>query len=136
MIVVDTNVIAYLIFATPYSGAVTSLHKHNPHWEAPVLWKSEFLNVLSLYYRKKLIDPSEAQYAFDYAERLMGKNDHLVSAPAIFELIMNSGCSSYDCEFVALASELDTNLITYDKQILTEFPAIAMKPDDYLAQVK
>ena len=52
MIVVDTNIIVYMTFATQYSSVVSSLHEKNSVWEAPLLWKSEFLNVLSLYYRK------------------------------------------------------------------------------------
>jgi predicted nucleic acid-binding protein len=136
VIVVDTKVIAYITFATERSSVVASLHERNPVWEAPILWKSEFLNVLSLYYRKKLIDPAEALDALDYAERLMSKRSHQVSPQVIVELIINSTCSSYDCEFVALAQELGTILITYDKKILHEFPTIAMKPEDYLAETK
>lgn len=136
MIVVDTNVIAYMTFISHHSATVNSLHEHNPVWEAPMLWRSEFLNVISLYYRKNLIDEREALDALEYAERLISKRERQISSSAVIELIVRSKCSSYDCEFVALAKELGTKLVTYDKQILTEFPSIALKPEDYLAQVK
>jgi predicted nucleic acid-binding protein len=38
---------------------------------------------------------------------------------------------NYDCEFVALAQHLDVPLVTADKKILREFPAIAKSLDAY-----
>jgi len=35
-----------------------------------------------------------------------------------------STCSAYDCEYVALAEDLKTTLVTTDKQILSEFPML------------
>jgi len=36
-----------------------------------------------------------------------------------------SGCSAYDCEFVAAALALQTRLITSDRQLLRTFPTLA-----------
>jgi len=36
-----------------------------------------------------------------------------------------SGCSAYDCEFVALAKGMETPLITTDKNLIKAFPAVA-----------
>ncbi len=44
-----------------------------------------------------------------------------------------SNCSAYDCEFVALASDFDIQLVTFDKKIISEFPAIAIHPEDFVA---
>jgi predicted nucleic acid-binding protein len=136
MIVVDTNIIAYMTFATEHSTTVSSLHEKNSVWEAPLLWKSEFLNILSLYYRKRLIDYQESLDALGFAERLIGPREHKVDAQAVIECLINSTCSSYDCEFVALAENLGTKLITYDKKIIKDFPAVALEPEAYLAQFK
>lgn len=136
MIVVDTNIIAYMTFATSHSPMVSSLHQRNSVWLAPFLWKSEFLNVLALYYRKGLIDYQESLKALDFAERLIGPRGHTVPSNAIVDVVVNSTCSSYDCEFIALAEKLGTKLITYDKKIIREFPAIAVDPEAYLAQFK
>ena len=108
----------------------------DPLWESPLLWRSEFLSVLSLYHRKKLINYDEAILALDYAQRLIGTREHKVSLEAVVDLAFHSSCSSYDCEFIALAKTLGTKLITYDKQMLQQFPAIAIKPEDYLVQSK
>ena len=44
----------------------------------------------------------------------------------MLRLVQKSNCSAYDCEFVALAMQLQTVLITEDKKILENFPAIAI----------
>ena len=132
MIVVDTNIIAAMTFPTKYSAVVTRLHEKNSVWEAPAVWKSEFLNVLAFYYRKGLIDYNEGLHALDFAERLIGAREHRVAAKAVLETAAHGTCSSYDCEFVVLARQLGTALITYDKKLLEQFPDFALTPQDYL----
>ncbi len=46
MIVADTNIISYLLLPTSFSASVDTLYKTDSHWVAPILWKSEFRNVL------------------------------------------------------------------------------------------
>jgi predicted nucleic acid-binding protein len=47
-------------------------------------------------------------------------------------LAAGSTCSAYDCEFVALAQELGTVLVTMDKQILRDFPDVAVSIDTFV----
>ena len=51
MIVVDTNIIAYLYITGDRSNQATELFKADSHWSVPTLWRSEFRNVLSQYLR-------------------------------------------------------------------------------------
>lgn len=134
MIVVDTNILAYMVFKNSQSETIFKLREKDSSWQAPLLWRSEFLNVISLYYRKKLINQDEAREAIDFARRLVAQHEHEVAPQSVLELILGSTCSSYDCEFVALAKNLNVRLVTYDKQLLKEFPNIAIKPEDYLTQ--
>jgi len=46
-----------------------------------------------------------------------------IPSEAIFEQIAVSNCSAYDCEYVALARDLGTKLVTADENILKEFPS-------------
>lgn len=136
MIVVDTNVLGYLYFPSDLNSNVEKLQERERDWIAPVLWKSEFLNVAALYYRKKLITLPEAVEAFEKANEFVITFDIHSEYKEIFSLIASSACSSYDCEFVSLAKSLAIKLITYDKQILQEFSGLALKPEDYLVQLK
>lgn len=37
-------------------------------------------------------------------------------------------CSTYDCEYAALAMELGVRLVTLDRQLLDAFPSVAASP--------
>jgi predicted nucleic acid-binding protein len=133
VIVTDTNIIAYLLLPTPWSTSVDAVYAADSNWVAPLLWKSEFRNVLALYMRKQLISLEQAIRIQDEAESLMAQNDFDVPSARVLALVNQSNCSSYDCEFVALAHQLNTKLITQDKPLLTSFPATAISIDDFLA---
>ena len=62
----------------------------------------------------------------DEAESMMGSTEFDVSSYCILSLVASSRCSAYDCEFVALAQQLDIRLITQDEKMLTEFPETAL----------
>jgi len=63
------------------------------------------------------------------AETIMAQNEFDVTSPQILALVNETNCSSTDCEFVALANHLNTQLVTQDKKVLREFPlkAISIK---------
>lgn len=133
MIIADTNIISYLLLPTAYTDSVERLYKIDPDWSAPILWKSEFRNVMALYLRKKIITLETAMHLQDTAESVVIQNEYNVSSSQVLALIDESNCSSYDCEFIALAHYFDTKLITQDKKILNEFPSTALSVSDYLS---
>jgi len=134
MIIADTNIISYLLLPTSYTDSVEGLYKIDPDWSAPILWKSEFRNVMALYLRRKIITLEKAMQLQDTAESIIIQNEYDVSSSQVLELIDESNCSSYDCEFVALAHHFDTKLVTQDKKILNEFPSTAVSVSDFLSQ--
>lgn len=68
------------------------------------------------------------------AEELMENHERAVKSASVFHLVQESECSAYDCEFVALAMETETVLITHDKKILRQFPGISMTSEDFLSK--
>jgi len=135
MIIADTNIISYLLLPTSYTDSVESLYKIDPDWSAPILWKSEFRNVMALYLRKKIITLEKAMQLQETAESIIIQNEYDVSSSQVLTLINESNCSSYDCEFIALAHHFDTKLVTQDKKILKEFPSTAISVSDFLSQL-
>ena len=131
MIVVDTNVISYLYLSGVRSEQAERLLSSDPHWCVPVLWRSEFRSVLSQYLRKKLLTFEEVLLILEQAEELLSDDEYEVPSAHVMQMVNSSGCSSYDCEFVALASYLGVTLITADKKLLREFPEIAKSLDSY-----
>ena len=65
------------------------------------------------------------------AEILMQGEEYQVDSREIIKIIDSSKCSAYDCEFIALAQNLDVPLITSDKQIINEFPETAISIESY-----
>ncbi len=132
MIVVDTNIISYMYLPTKYSNLTEQLLEKDPQWAAPVLWKSEFRNVLSGYLRKELLDFDSIIAILQEAEDLMVDNEYQISSLQVLKLVSESGCSAYDCEFVALAKHLNIKLVTQDKKVLRNFPQTAYSLQSYL----
>jgi predicted nucleic acid-binding protein len=131
MIVAATNIISYLFLPTVFSEKASKLYQSDPEWAAPLLWRSEFRNVLALYLRKKIITLAEALILQEEAEALMLDREFTVTSVSILSLTNSSTCSAYDCEFVALARQLSVKLVTEDKKILAEFPDVAVSLDQY-----
>lgn len=133
MIIVDTNIISYLLLPTPYSKPVDRLYNSDSQWAAPLLWKSEFRNVLALYLTKEVITLEKALQLLEAAEDMMADNEYDIPPPQVLALVAKSSCSSYDCEFVALAHHLDLQLVTQDKKLLKTFPETAISISDFLS---
>ena len=55
MIVADTNLLAYILIDGKETSLAERLFALDSEWIAPLLWKSEFRNLLSLYVRKNLM---------------------------------------------------------------------------------
>ena len=132
MIVVDTNIIAYLYLASDRTTQAEEALLKDAHWVAPFLWRSEFRSALTLYMRKKLLSLADANRIMEEAACLMQGREYEVASFQVLSLVTASTCSAYDCEFVALARDLDVPLVTVDKQILDQFPACAISLDDYI----
>jgi len=131
MIVVDTNTIAYLFISGEHTPVARELLKYDNDWISPVLWKSEFRNVLLMYIRKGFLKQKDALLLMREAENLMLGNEYEILSENVFDLAVNSSCSAYDCEFVALAKKLDLKLYTSDKKILSEFPEYSVSLKEF-----
>lgn len=128
MIVVDTNILAHFWLPSDSTELCDQLYQKDPQWVAPILWRSEFRNVVTLYLRKELIDLADALLIMEKAELQMKDQQFQVNSVQVMHQVSQSNSSSYDCELVSLAKDLDLELITTDKQLLREFPELAKHP--------
>lgn len=133
MIVADTNLLIYLYVQgqrTEESEAVLQL---DALWAVPLLWRSEFRNSLLGLLRAHALQLDDALTMIDEAERWLTGREYNVLSRQVLTLASRSGCSAYDCEFVALAQDLEVPLVTNDRQILKAFPTIAVSPSAFTA---
>jgi len=126
VIVVDTNILASLYLPGDRTAAAEALLEQDPEWAAPTLWRSEFRNILAGYMRRKAVTFDQACSLQREAESLLAGAEFEVDSSAVLELVRDSDCSAYDCEFIALAIKLNTKLVTVDKKLLREFPTRAI----------
>lgn len=126
MIVVDTYVIGYLFLSSERSFLAERAIQKDNEWAAPVLWRSEFRNVLALYMRKNIINLEHAQQIMNSALKLLRGREYEVPPYEVLRLASTSKCSAYDCEFIVTANDLKVPLVTVDKQLLREFSSVAI----------
>jgi predicted nucleic acid-binding protein len=132
MIVVDTNVIGYLLLSSDQSLSAEQALKKDSEWAAPILWRSEFRNVLALYLRKNLVTLQQAHSIMNSALELMRGREYEASSFEVLRLASESKCSAYDCEFIAAANDLKVSLVTVDRQLLREFPSVAVSLKSFI----
>ena len=133
MIIVDTNIIGYLYLTSDRSAQAEQALLKDPAWAAPLLWRSELRNVLARYIRNHLLSLEDALQIMDEAVNLMQDLEYEVSSFQVLELTVASTCSAYDCEFIALAKDLNIPLVTVDQQVLAQFPRTAVSLEVYIA---
>jgi predicted nucleic acid-binding protein len=126
MIVVDTNVIAYLYLQSAYTELAENLLEEDDVWAVPILWRSEFRNILAGFLRRRDFTFEQAVAIQMEAESLVAGYEYEVSSRRVLELVRDSNCSAYDCEFVALATSLSVRVVTADAKLLRAFPDIAI----------
>ncbi len=128
MIVADTNLLIYLYVQGQRTEESEAVLQQDAVWTVPLLWRSEFRNALIGLVRTDALQLEEAHAMIDEAERWLTGREYSVVSRQVLALASQSGCSTYDCEFVALAQDLGVRLVTSDRQVLKVFPTIAISP--------
>lgn len=131
MIVADVNLIAYLRIPGDQTSWADAVLLKDPEWVAPKLWRSEFRNVLTQYFRRGLISMEFAMRCIVRTEAHV--RSYSIPSVRIMNVAERSTCPAYDCEYVALAESLGVKLVTADKQICKQFPKIAMNLKEFTA---
>lgn len=124
MIVVDVNTLAYLWIPGEMTDLADRALARDPHWVSSILWRFEFRNILAGYLRRGDLARSAVSQCLSGAESQLAGYEYLIPSELVMRKAAASNCSAYDCEYVALAEDLNVTLVTSDKQLLTEFPKL------------
>ena len=136
MIVADTNLIVYFAVRDASSVLADAVFETDPVWATPLLWRSELRSALTKYIRCAGMSLEAALVALRSAEEVIGGREYRISSEQVLELALRSKCTAYDCEYVALAQDLDEPLVTANKQILKAFPKIAVSLEQFAKKKK
>ena len=134
MIVVDTNVLAYLLIDGDRTPACREVLGKDAEWCAPFLWRSEFRNVLTTHMRHAGMSVAGALERTRLAEGILAGREYSVGSDTVLEFAASHEVSAYDAEFLCLAVKLDLQLLTTDKRLLAKCPDIASSPEAFVAE--
>ena len=132
MIVADTNLLVALWAGGNGAALAERIRRAEQAWEVPRLWRSEFRNTLVGMVRAGTLTPDFAVTVAIDVERAMLAHEHNVVSHDVMALALRSGCTAYDCEYVALAEGLGVPLVTFDREVLRAFPRRAVAPEAFL----
>jgi len=130
-VVVDTNVIAYLVLRTePFYAEVVDFWVSDHEPIAPASWEAELANTLWVTVRAGVCDRDTALAHLAFAARL---NVASVPVQELWGDSLRTACESnhpaYDTLFVELARRRGAPLVTFDKRVLERFPDVARRPN-------
>ena len=91
------------------------------------------MSVLALGFRQGTLSLDDALVAGEAAQQFMQDREFNMPPAQVLRMVSTSKCSSYDCEFVALAESFKVPLITSDKELLKNFPSIAISMEKFVA---
>lgn len=131
MIVVDTNIVVYLLMPGAHTEWAEAVLMRDAAWAVPTLWRSEFRNVLSRYMRERRLTLEHALQLQASAEALVAGREYVADSSQVLEATAHSECTAYDCEFIVTARQLRVPLVTHDKQLLSAFPDVATTAEKF-----
>ena len=126
MIVIDTNVMVYLLTGASRGEDAAHLLAKDPEWAAPPILLSELRNVMVGLLRRGQIRDQDAVDICEDAQEVLGDRVASVPAPPVLDTAIQSKMSAYDAEFVVLARRLRVPLVTADQAILDGAPDVAV----------
>ncbi len=133
MIVVDAQIIAALLLKSETTPLAKQLLIHDRAWIAPVIWRSEFRQILSYYIRKCILSIHQANLLMQEAENLMQGGQYDVPSLEVFAITGQYDCTAYFAEYATLAQELGIPYVTIDRSVLRKFPQLAVSVEEVMS---
>lgn len=131
MVVVDTNILAYLLIAGDRTKEAQALYRRDADWKSEAFVLVEFSNILATYQRLGELASGEAENLMREAElRILGPI-HLPHMTALRTAGMYR-ISAYDARFIAAAEKLGTKLVTEDAKLRQAAPKLTLSLADAL----
>lgn len=122
MVLVDTNILAYLLIDGDRTAAAQALYARDSDWRSESFIMVEFSNILATYVRTRAMTHAQGLDLLAEAQALM---------PALLNLQHSQGLdaaaefaiSAYDARFIAVAKQMRAKLVTEDAKLRAAVPA-------------
>jgi predicted nucleic acid-binding protein len=133
MVVIDTNILAYLLIEGDRTADAQALYARDAGWRSEAFALIEFCNILATYVRSGALSRSAAASTLATAERTVTGVVNLPHAQAL-ALAAEFGVSAYDARFLGAAQRLGARLVTEDARLRAAAPALTCSLAEALTQ--
>jgi predicted nucleic acid-binding protein len=133
VVVVDTNILAYLLIEGDRTRDAQALWALDPDWRSEAFVLVEFSNILATYQRIGALTRGQAQALLAEAETRVRGLVHLPHSRAL-RVAEQFAVSAYDARFLGATQTLGAGLVTEDARLRAAAPAITMSLADALGR--
>ena len=131
MVLVDTNILAYLIIEGDRTASAQKLFERDADWCSEAFLMVEFSNVLATYVRTKALTQAQGTRLLTEAQALLSTLHNMTNTQAL-ETAMQYEISAYDARFISLARHLKLKLVTEDAKLRAAVPSWTLSLTDAL----
>jgi predicted nucleic acid-binding protein len=131
VVLVDTNVLAYLLIEGDRTTEAQALYAKDPDWQSEAFELVELTNILTTYTRTGALTREQGIKLLAEAQTLLPPL-RSVSHQEAYEVAVEFGISAYDARFIALARQMKSKLVTEDAKLRKAVPAWTMSLSESL----
>jgi predicted nucleic acid-binding protein len=125
VLVVDTNVVAYLLIEGEKTGQARDLWAADHDWHAPRLLFYELANVFCRLAKQRALPLQAGLAGLERGASLVRMLDRDPPAARILEIASKLGLTAYDACYLATAEMVRAPLVTEDIRLLRVAPQVA-----------
>jgi predicted nucleic acid-binding protein len=133
MIVVDVNIVAYLLIKGEKTDFARTLWEIENDWHLPGLWIHEFLNLLATSERAGHLKLNRCLEVLEEAWALFDSKTHVVDPGETLRLAARYRLTAYDAQYLALAQSMQTWLVSEDGKLRRAVPQCVRSMRSFLA---
>jgi len=134
VLLVDTNIVAYLLIDGDHTEAAQDLRRRDPDWRSEAFLLVEFTNVLASSIATKRMSNPLAEDILSEAITLLDGKLVQIQHPSVLSIAVRYRVTAYDARFLALAHRLGIRLVTQDAKLRSAAPALTQSLAEALAR--
>ena len=124
MIVVEPEVIAYLLIAGEKTPLAQQTFQKDADWVLPPIWQHEFLNLLASFVQQKGCTLEQAEQLWKESQRLFAGRKQRVRREQALRLACEQQITVYEAMYLSLAIDLGILLISERPTLQRQFPTL------------
>jgi len=134
VIVVDTNVLAYLLIEGDRTADAQALRLADPDWRSDPFLLVEFSNLLATQVKSGALSAAQAETLLGTAQQQITEWIEVPHPEALAVAVVRQ-ISAYDARFIACAQQTGLPLVTEDARLRAATPGLSMSMAEAVEQV-